>query len=78
MKANELAIQQALEAKATLSALMAELDRLDEEIRKLSLPSCHPLRKERAKALRELKRVRMEQRELYDSLRPVDPSRVGG
>ena len=69
------AIAAALEAKAKLDALMAELDRLDEELRQMPIPRCSSGAKERARILRQLQQLRRERRELDDTL-IVPPPRV--
>jgi len=74
-RASEQAVNDAIAARERLGVLMAELDRLDAEIRRLALPGCSAARKERARVLRQLEQLRMEQRQLYDLLNPPEPRR---
>src|SRR5262245_3811163 len=67
LQAAEEAILDANEARAKLEQLIMELDRLDAEIRRLPMPQ-HVDPKERRRLLRELKQLRIEQRELNDML----------
>ena len=67
LKAQEKVLQNALEARAKLDALLAELERLDEEIRRMPFPSqIDP--SERKQLRRQLKQLRIERRELNDML----------